>query len=309
MTDYTRQLSGGSTHFGDKDELSSGDPEKVIVGTQFDTEFNAIVTHSATKYDVTDLASAAQAADGLLNTVLMTPLRTENWADTWKAENAGIIGDLHALADPGADSVLAWNDTTNAGVALTMSAAFEIDTGAFELADAVAGDGIDIAAQVLSLTDITAGANQPISLSGTTWDFDITALDTVEGNAVDDADAFIVDVGGVTKELRFQDWGVTRVQDTTATPLSTPVLTMANKIFDCDFATAITATIPANATVAFPIGTIIGFTQMGAGTVTVAVTTDTLISPGGLTDTRVQYSTIFARKTDTTTWVLSGDLG
>lgn len=44
MTDYTV-----TTDFSVKDALSSGDPNKLIVGSQFDTEFDNIATHSATK--------------------------------------------------------------------------------------------------------------------------------------------------------------------------------------------------------------------------------------------------------------------
>lgn len=40
----------------------------------------------------------------------MTPLRVANWADA----NAGAVGDLQALTDPGADRALYWNDTAGA---------------------------------------------------------------------------------------------------------------------------------------------------------------------------------------------------
>ena len=46
MSNYTK-----TTNFTAKDSLPSGDSSKVIRGSEFDTEFNAIATASATKAD------------------------------------------------------------------------------------------------------------------------------------------------------------------------------------------------------------------------------------------------------------------
>ena len=48
MTDYTK-----STNFATKDNLSSGNPLKIVKGTEIDTEFNNIATAIATKADLT----------------------------------------------------------------------------------------------------------------------------------------------------------------------------------------------------------------------------------------------------------------
>ena len=47
MSDYTK-----STNFATKDNLSSGDPLKIVKGTEIDTEFNNIATAIATKADL-----------------------------------------------------------------------------------------------------------------------------------------------------------------------------------------------------------------------------------------------------------------
>ena len=47
MTDYTK-----STNFATKDNLSSGNPLKIVKGTEIDTEFNNIQTAIATKADL-----------------------------------------------------------------------------------------------------------------------------------------------------------------------------------------------------------------------------------------------------------------
>ena len=55
MSDYTK-----STNFASKDNLSSGNPLKIVKGTEIDTEFNNIATAIATKQDYdADLATWA----------------------------------------------------------------------------------------------------------------------------------------------------------------------------------------------------------------------------------------------------------
>jgi hypothetical protein len=89
----------------------------------------------------------------------------------------------------------------------------------------------------------------------------------------------------------------------------TLVLSDAGKVIECSNAGAITLTVPTNASVAFPVGTVIEVWQAGAGQVTVAAAGGvTLRSPGGLVSTRVQYSALSLRKQATDTWVISGDL-
>ncbi|MDG1313957.1 MAG: hypothetical protein P8P29_00340 [Flavobacteriaceae bacterium] len=44
MSNYTK-----TTNFATKDSLSSGDPNKIVKGTEIDSEFNNIATASATK--------------------------------------------------------------------------------------------------------------------------------------------------------------------------------------------------------------------------------------------------------------------
>lgn len=69
-----------------------------------------------------------------------------------------------------------------------------------------------------------------------------------------------------------------------------------------------TWTIPANASVAFPIGTIISGVNTGAGVVSIAITTDTLLNSAGATGTRAvaQYGVFSLWKVNTTTWVITG---
>jgi len=74
-------------------------------------------------------------------------------------------------------------------------------------------------------------------------------------------------------------------------------------------ANARTYTIPANSSVAYPIGTAISFINMTSQVVTIAITTDTMyLSSAGTTGSRSlsQYGTATAVKITSTSWIISG---
>lgn len=93
----------------------------------------------------------------------------------------------------------------------------------------------------------------------------------------------------------------------TATPY-TLVLADAGKIVEMNLAGANTLTIPTNATVAFPIGTLIQVDQVGAGTTTIAGAGGVTLRPSGTLTLRAQWSSASLRKRGTDEWVVSGDL-
>jgi hypothetical protein len=70
-----------------------------------------------------------------------------------------------------------------------------------------------------------------------------------------------------------------------------------------------TFTIPANSSVAFPIGTAVTFINMAVANVTIAITTDTMyLSSAGTTGSRTlaQYGSATAIKITSTNWLISG---
>jgi len=123
LSNYTK-----STNFATKDNLSPGDPLKIVRGTEIDTEFNNIATAISTKTDnsaaaitggsitgITDLAIAdggtgASTAAGALNNLLPSQtsnankyLQTDGTNATWDAvtlSTADITGTL-AVANGG----------------------------------------------------------------------------------------------------------------------------------------------------------------------------------------------------------------
>jgi len=87
----------------------------------------------------------------------------------------------------------------------------------------------------------------------------------------------------------------------------TLVLTDAGKNVTTSNASAVTVTIPTNASVAFPTGTVIGITNLGAGTVTVSASGGVTLN--GSTLTIAQYGRSSIMKIATDTWVLTSGGG
>lgn len=90
------------------------------------------------------------------------------------------------------------------------------------------------------------------------------------------------------------------------------VLADQGKYITANNASAQTYTIPANASVAFPIGTSIDLIQIGAGQVTVQGNGGVTVYSTGATaatpKTRVQYSALTCKKVATDTWHVIGDI-
>ena len=87
----------------------------------------------------------------------------------------------------------------------------------------------------------------------------------------------------------------------------TLVLADNGKLVTLSNASAITLTVPTNASVAFPTGSIVNLQQVGAGQVTIAGDTGVTVNGTG-TKTRAQWSAASLVKTATDTWTLIGDI-
>jgi hypothetical protein len=89
----------------------------------------------------------------------------------------------------------------------------------------------------------------------------------------------------------------------------TLVIGDAGTLVEMNVASANLLNVPANSTVAFPIGTQIAVRQVGAGVTTVTpVGTATVVSRGSLVATAGQWAEAVLTKRATDQWVLSGDI-
>jgi hypothetical protein len=87
----------------------------------------------------------------------------------------------------------------------------------------------------------------------------------------------------------------------------TLVLSDKDKLVTLSNASAITLTVPTNASVAYPTGSVVNIQQIAAGKVTVVGDTGVTVNSTGTT-TRTQWSAASLVKTATDTWTLIGDL-
>ncbi len=161
------------------------------------------------------------------------------------------------------------------------------------------GNGIDItngAGTITITAEVANETNQGIS----------ERADQTETNTGSD------DTRHVTP-LKLNNWdGYTPREATINTQTGatyTFVLADIRKIVEGNRATAQTFTVPPNSTTAFPIGTIIDVSQIGAGTVTVAQGSGVTIRTAETLALAKQYAvaTLYKRATDE--WVLFGYLG
>lgn len=88
----------------------------------------------------------------------------------------------------------------------------------------------------------------------------------------------------------------------------TTVIGDAGELVTMNNASANTATIPPNSSVAYTVGTILSFTQLGVGQTTIAAGAGVTINTPTSLSCRAQYSVIFVTKIATDTWVAAGDL-
>ena len=87
-------------------------------------------------------------------------------------------------------------------------------------------------------------------------------------------------------------------------------LTLADsgEVVEVSSADNLVVTVPSNAAVQFPVGTVILISQYGTGQVTVAPAAGVTIRTATSLTTRVRYSEMSLRKRATDEWVASGDL-
>jgi hypothetical protein len=101
--------------------------------------------------------------------------------------------------------------------------------------------------------------------------------------------------------------GLSGINAQTGTTYTT-VLADANTLITCSNASAITVTVAKNASVAYPLGTPIYFSQKGAGQVTLVGDTGVTLNNASSLKTRAQYSVLCAVQYVTDTWNVFGDM-
>lgn len=166
------------------------------------------------------------------------------------------------------------------------------DGGLFKCTDATVGAAVWV--------ELTTGSGD-VAGPASAVDDRIVTFDGTTGKLVQDSGKTVADFVEVTDPVS--------INAQTGTTY-TLVLADLGKLVTLSNAGAITLTVPTNASVAFPVGTIIALQQMGAGAVSVVGATGVTINgttPGSETLTNAQYlTTATLTKHATDTWTLTG---
>jgi len=166
MSDYTI-----TTDFSVKDALTTGDPEKIILGADFDVEFNAIDTAITSKFDSNDIASEAQAQAGSTDSTLISPAKLTDWSQA----GTGVIEDLWGYADPNVDTLFGWDDSAGAAIGFTLGTGITSNLGAIEMDFLGLEDLTDPGADRILFWDDSAGIFTWLTV-GTNLDITTTTL-------------------------------------------------------------------------------------------------------------------------------------
>lgn len=159
----------------------------------------------------------------------------------------------------------------------------------------VATEGTDTTCFPLFVTAIT-GDLPPKSNPNITYNSSTNALGVV------DLEASTI---GATTPISSRVYRSINSQTGTSYTLA---LTDGSQMVTLNNAAAISLVIPANASIAFPVGTEIDLLQLGAGQVNVTITSDTLNSYTSKTHLAGQFAAGTLKKYSSTVWCLSGNI-
>lgn len=150
-----------------------------------------------------------------------------------------------------------------------------------------------------------------VTITNTVTDTDTGILNVVEDTTPQLGGDLDINSNNITGTGEVNITGTVVAQSTlnaqTGTSYTT-VLADASKLVTLNNASAITLTIPANSSVAYPVGTKIDLAQLGAGQVTVAGAGGVTVNATPGLKFIAQYSAATCIKTATDTWLLVGNL-
>lgn len=332
MSDYS-QINDYSA----KDDLASGQTEKIILGSDIDAELSAISTAITSKFDsddknaasgiapldadtlvpqanlpdasliltgVVELATTAETITGTDATRAVTPAGVQAVLD----QSAGVLNDISGLSDPGADRIGFWDDSAGAFTWLTVSTGLTISATTLTTNDgAIVHDDLSgfISNEHINHTSVNLTAGTGLTGGGDisddrTFNLDISGLTAIEGNGLASTDGFLVDNGGVMNRMSYNASGI-RVQSVSGTSDTLATADM-NTFIEYTNAGAVTVTLNTSVGVQ---GNAVIIQQAGAGQVTVSGTA-TLDAANG-TSTRVEESVMILVNKGSDVWAVYGD--
>lgn len=169
MSNYTK-----STNFATKDNLTSGDPLKIVKGTEIDTEFNNIATAIATKADLasptfTGTPSLPTGTTGVTQTSTdsSTALATTAFVQAVKASLFPVGAIYTAIVSTNPGTLLGFGTWTAFGAGRVM-VGYDSSNALFDTAEETGGsaDAITVSHTHTATTVITDSGHSHLYYSG-----------------------------------------------------------------------------------------------------------------------------------------------
>lgn len=290
LSNYVR-----TADFAAKDGLATGTALKALKGTELGLEFDNIATMSATKVD-----SASNAS--LLSLVLTGSAVPANGIYLPAANTVGLASNTTQRAT--VNSTGNWNfNVATSGVTATINA----NSGNEGLAVQGSTAGTASFAYV-TFKDSTGARLGYIGNPGISGGH--TVVESDNGNIRLLAAAGFGPQGSIDAGVSFIDLGWRDMPQTViAAPYTLVLADRGKHIFNSTVGANIT--IPANASVALPVGTVVTIVNNAASAITIGITTDTLVFggiAGGSTGTRTlaDHGVATLIKVTTTAWYITG---
>jgi hypothetical protein len=268
-------------------------------------------------------------ADGVVSTHDSETTNVHGIADTSTLATTSDVSTAQTAAESSASGYVSTHnsETTNVhGIADTSILVTTTGTQTLTNKTITSPVGIVKADVGLGNVDNTADASKPVSTA------QATAIETAKTEAIADATAQVTAVldgapgalntlnelaaalgddadfaGTVTTSLGLKVDSLTPITQKTASyTLST--LDHRDDLIEMGSASALTLTIPLNATIAYPVGTSLDILQTGAGQVTIAGTAGVTVNATPGLKLRTQWSSATLFKRAENTWVVYGDL-
>ena len=296
---------------------------------------------SATSLGAVELATTAEAITGTDTLRAITPEGLQAVLD----QNAGVLNDISGLTSPAADRIGFWDNSASDFTWLTVGDGLEISGTTLQLPAAIAGNGItltsgvlaldsasagaglaytsgvlsvnvgnglEVATDTVGLVDVTAGAAQPVVITSGTFTFDLSSITTMAITDVNVAqDGVVMSDNGTIKVMPIDEAGVDVINSDANQTFG---LTAANTM-QVNTTTARTWTIPANATTAFTIGTVIVLGNNSASDLTITAATGVVLESvyntgdtAATSDVVNPGGTAVLIKVAADEWMISGDL-
>ena len=302
-----------ATNFGAKDSLPTNDPDKVIKGVDFTTEFSAIQSAftlaaptASPTFTGTVTIPTADINGGTIDGVAFGSGTIDSVAIGGTTPAAGAFTTLQATS---MDSTPIGGTTPAAATFTTLQATSMDSTpiggttpaaGAFTTLEATSLDSTPIGGTTPAAGTFTTLVATDLEVNTDTLYVDSATSRVGIENA---APSYTLEVTGEAVATQGMPY---IAESTTARTLA---LTDSGNYIRCTNSGATTVTIPPNSSVAFPTGAEVIIFQAGAGQVTIAAGAGvTLNSKEGNLKISAQYAAVTCKKVATDTWDVIGDL-